>query len=62
MTRRRRRGNVRQQFAGNIIPSNRISAISRKFLAALPDPNLPGVTNNLAFINESKVVPTTFGA
>jgi len=48
-------GNVRQQFAGNIIPNNRISAISRKFLAALPDPNLPGVTNNLAFINESQV-------
>lgn len=48
-------GNVRQQFAGNIIPSNRISAISRKFLAALPDPNLPGVTNNLAFVNESQV-------
>ncbi len=48
-------GNVRQQFAGNIIPSNRISAISRKFIAALPDPNLPGVTNNLAFVNESRV-------
>ncbi|HMY73461.1 MAG TPA: TonB-dependent receptor, partial [Blastocatellia bacterium] len=48
-------GNVRQQFAGNIIPANRISAISRKFLAALPDPNLPGVTNNLAFVNESQV-------
>lgn len=48
-------GNVRQQFAGNIIPSNRISAISRKFLAALPDPNLPGVTNNLAFVNENQL-------
>jgi hypothetical protein len=49
-------GNVRQQFAGNIIPSGRISAISKKFLAALPDPNLPGVTNNLAFVNESQVL------
>lgn len=48
-------GNVRQQFAGNIIPRNRFSAISAKFLASLPDPNLPGVTNNLAFVNESKV-------
>jgi hypothetical protein len=48
-------GNVRQQFANNIIPANRISAISKKFLAALPDPNLPGVTNNLAFVNESRV-------
>lgn len=48
-------GNVRQQFAGNIIPRNRISQISSKFLAALPDPNLPGVTNNLAFVNQSQV-------
>jgi len=48
-------GNVRTQFADNIIPANRISAISRKFIAALPNPNLPGVTNNLAFVNESQV-------
>jgi hypothetical protein len=48
-------GNVRQQFANNIIPANRISAISKKFIAALPNPNLPGVTNNLAFVNESQV-------
>lgn len=48
-------GNVRQQFANNIIPANRISPISAKFLAALPNPNLPGVTNNLAFVNESQV-------
>jgi len=48
-------GNVRQQFANNIIPANRISPISAKFIAALPDPNLPGVTNNLAFVNESRV-------
>ena len=49
-------GNVRQQFAGNIIPTNRISPISAKFIAALPNPNLPGVTNNLAFVNESQVL------
>lgn len=48
-------GNVRQQFANNIIPVNRISAISKKFIDALPNPNLPGVTNNLAFVNESRV-------
>jgi hypothetical protein len=47
-------GNVRQQFVGNVIPTNRISAISRKFIAALPDPNLPGVTNNLAFNNQNQ--------
>lgn len=48
-------GNVRQQFANNIIPTNRISPISLKFLAELPTPNLPGVTNNLAFINENQL-------
>ena len=48
-------GNVRTQFADNIIPANRISAISKKFIASLPNPNLPGVTNNLAFVNESQV-------
>ena len=49
-------GNVRTQFANNLIPANRISAISKKFLASLPDPNLPGVTNNYAFVNESQVL------
>ncbi len=53
-------GNVRQQFAGNIIPTNRISAISRKFIAGLPDPNLPGVTNNLAFNNETQRTDTVW--
>ena len=48
-------GNVRQQFAGNVIPTNRISPISLKFLAELPTPNLPGVTNNLAFVNENQL-------
>ena len=49
-------GNVRQQFAGNIIPANRISPIAAKFIAQLPNTNLPGVTNNLAFVNESQVL------
>ena len=30
-------------FAGNQIPSNRISPISQQFLKFMPDPNLPGV-------------------
>jgi hypothetical protein len=29
-------------FAGNVIPSSRISAISQKFLTYIPTPNLPG--------------------
>ena len=29
-------------FAGNIIPTNRISAISQQFLKFIPQPNLPG--------------------
>ena len=49
-------GNVRQQFANNLIPANRLSAISKKFIASLPDPNLPGVTNNFAFNNLSQVL------
>ena len=53
-------GNVRQQFVDNIIPANRISAISKKFLASLPNPNLPGVTNNLAFVNESQVTDSVW--
>ncbi|MFN7624333.1 MAG: hypothetical protein ACK5RS_14440, partial [Acidobacteriota bacterium] len=53
-------GNVRTQFANNIIPTNRISAISRKFIEALPNPNLPGVTNNLAFVNESQVTDSVW--
>ncbi|MCC6589386.1 MAG: TonB-dependent receptor [Bryobacterales bacterium] len=46
-------GNLRTPFAGNIIPRARMSAISQKFLSSLPDANLAGTNNNLAFVNES---------
>ena len=39
-------GAGRTQFAGNIIPQNRISPVARAILARLPLPNLPGTTNN----------------
>lgn len=37
---------LRTQFAGNIIPQNRINLAARAILALLPLPNLPGLTNN----------------
>ncbi|MBI2689222.1 MAG: TonB-dependent receptor [Acidobacteria bacterium] len=36
----------RTPFAGNIIPSNRISAVSSKMLPFLPKPELAGIANN----------------
>ncbi len=39
-------GANRTQFAGNIIPQNRISPVARNILAMLPLPNLPGLINN----------------
>ncbi len=36
----------RPQFAGNIIPENRISPVAKAILARLPLPNLPGLTSN----------------
>jgi hypothetical protein len=41
-------GTGRQQFAGNIIPSSRISPIAANVLALVPLPNIPGAgaTNN----------------
>lgn len=39
-------GSNRQPFAGNLIPANRINAISTKILNLVPAPNLPGETNN----------------
>nr|MBA3600411.1 TonB-dependent receptor [Acidobacteriota bacterium] len=36
----------RPQFAGNIIPQNRINPAARAILARLPLPNLPGLINN----------------
>lgn len=48
-------GTVRQQFPNNVIPRGRISQISSKFVAALPNANLPGISSNFAFVNESKL-------
>ncbi len=39
-------GFARTQFAGNMIPANRIDPVATKLLALLPDPNLPGKVNN----------------
>lgn len=36
----------RTPFAGNIIPQNRLSQVSSKMMPFLPDPELPGLTNN----------------
>lgn len=37
----------RQAYAGNRIPSTEIDPVARNLLAILPEPNLPGVKNNL---------------
>ena len=37
---------VRTQFPGNIIPTNRISPVSAKIAALVPNPDRPGATNN----------------
>lgn len=37
---------ARTPFPGNIIPQNRISAVSAKMLGYIPDPELPGIANN----------------
>lgn len=39
-------GFTRSPFTGNIIPSSRISPVTRKILAFFPEPTLPGITNN----------------
>ena len=39
-------GTGRTAFAGNVIPANRISPITQKIVALIPQPNLPGDANN----------------
>ena len=39
-------GTGRTPFAGNVIPGNRIQAIPQKLIGLVPEPNLPGTTNN----------------
>jgi hypothetical protein len=39
-------GFVRTQFAGNIIPANRIDPVAAKLIALVPSPNIPARSNN----------------
>ncbi len=43
--------NTRQQFAGNVIPTNRIDPIANNLLAIFAQPNLPGNRNNFRVNN-----------
>ena len=43
--------NTRQQFAGNMIPANRIDPIANNMLAIFAQPNLPGSRNNFRVNN-----------
>src|SRR3954453_24090428 len=42
---------TRQQFAGNVIPANRIDPMARNLMAIAPETNLPGLRNNLRLNN-----------
>jgi len=44
---------IRDPFAGNIIPRERINSATRLFLDWIPKPNLPGFSNN--FVNNPSV-------
>ena len=46
-------GNVRTAFPGNIIPTSRFSPISAKLIAQIPDPNVPTLTGNYNFVNQT---------
>jgi len=46
---------TRTQFAGNIIPTDRLDPIAIKLLNLFPSPNLPGLANNFRF-NSKRVV------
>jgi len=39
-------GFVRDPFPGNIVPSNRISPVAKRFMDLLPQPDFPGIVNN----------------
>jgi hypothetical protein len=39
-------GSGRQPFAGNLVPTSRISPAALNLLALIPEPNLPGINNN----------------
>ncbi|MBM3811183.1 MAG: TonB-dependent receptor [Acidimicrobiia bacterium] len=46
-------GNVRQPFAGNIIPQSRFSARSRNVVPLIPDPTRSSLIQNFDFVNQS---------
>ncbi|MBL8222437.1 MAG: TonB-dependent receptor, partial [Bryobacterales bacterium] len=46
-------GNVRQPFAGNIIPQARFSRIARNVVPLIPDPNTNRLAQNYNFVNQS---------
>jgi hypothetical protein len=53
---------VRTAFAGNIIPANRFSSVSRKILALLPDPTGPGLSSNYTTTSLSTVDRNIYSA
>jgi len=54
---------MRNPFAGNIIPTSRISAISQKILGFVPKATIPGVdTNNLIGINGDPLRDTSIAS
>ncbi|MGH9720413.1 MAG: TonB-dependent receptor domain-containing protein, partial [Bryobacteraceae bacterium] len=46
-------GNVRQPFAGNIVPQSRFSRVSRNLVPLIPDANVNRLANNYNFVNET---------
>ncbi len=42
---------VRSPFPGNIIPASRIDAVAKNINSYFPTPTLPGISNNLLFLN-----------
>ncbi|PYV88755.1 MAG: hypothetical protein DMG05_15025, partial [Acidobacteria bacterium] len=45
-------GFVRTPFAGNVIPANRISAVAKRVMDLMPNPDFPGIVNN--FVDRSR--------
>ncbi len=46
-------GNTRTPFAGNIIPTARITNIAKNVAANIPDPNVGTLASNFNFVNQS---------
>ena len=47
-------------FPGNMIPTERFSAVAKNFLAYLPAPSIPGLFNNHFFQSTIPLVNTTY--